>query len=510
MAQKLSHQQIQEQKLLQQQRITQQQLLNVKLLSMSLSELEQNITAEIDDNPALEVAYDDDNIETLNSQESGESGDSDNENDDAETSGDGVNEKEELQDELNQALENMGSDDEMPVEGGYNYQDTSDYEEMVYGDTQSFYDKLNEQMGELELTEKEQHIMAYLIGTLDDDGLLRKDIDTLADELAIYEYTDASTEEIESVLKKLQSFDPPGIGGRSLQECLRLQIERMDSGKLKDKMLNVIDKHFESFTKKRWDKLKSDMSLTDLQMESVIEELRKLNPKPGAAMGETIGRSMQQITPDFIVYSTDDGRVFFDINNGNLPQLTISDSFEEMLDGYRNVDEKKVSKKEQEAMVYVRNKVEKANWYIEALRKRQQTMKLTMQNIIKWQKKFFLDGDESDLRPMILKDIADKTGLDISTISRVSNEKYAQTKWGTFPLRFFFNDGYTKDDGEELSTRKMKLALKEIVDKEDKKHPLSDEALVNIMNKQGFPIARRTIAKYRDQLGIPKSLMRRN
>lgn len=275
-------------------------------------------------------------------------------------------------------------------------------------------------------------------------------------------------------------------------------------------MLNVIDHHFESFTKKRWDKLKSDMSLTDLQMESVIEELRKLNPKPGAAMGETIGRSMQQITPDFIVYSTDDGRVFFDINNGNLPQLTISESFEEMLDGYRNVDEKKVSKKEQEAMVYVRNKVEKANWYIEALRKRQQTMKLTMQNIIKWQKKLFLDRDEPDIPPMILKDIADKTGLDISTISRVSNEKYAQTKWGTFPLRFFFTDGYTKDDGEELSTRKMKLALKEIVDKEDKKHPLSDEALVKIMNKQGFPIARRTIAKYRDQLGIPKSLMRRN
>ena len=227
-------------------------------------------------------------------------------------------------------------------------------------------------------------------------------------------------------------------------------------------------------------------------------------------MGETVGRNMHQITPDFIVYTTEDGRISFDINNGSLPNLRISDSFEEMLDSYGKMDGRQMSKANRDAVLYIRRNMEKARWYMEAIRKRQQTMTLTMQAIINWQRKFFLEGDESDLRPMILKDIAEKTGLDISTVSRVSNEKYAQTQWGTFPLRFFFTDGYIKENGEELSTRKIKLALKDIVDKEDKKNPLSDEAIVKIMKKQGFPIARRTVAKYRDQLGIPKSLMRRN
>lgn len=506
MKQRLSQQQVQEQKLIQQQRITQQQLLNVKLLSMSLTELEHNVKAELDDNPALEESFDDDKTEHIDDTETAFDS---NDNDNVDASEEERIEQEERQEELNQALENMGSDDDMSQESGYNYKDSADYEEMVYGDTQSFYDKLNEQMGELELTDTEHRIMEYLIGSLDDNGLLRKELSTITDELAIYEYIDTNIDEVESVLHKLQSFEPAGIGARSLQECLRLQVEKMDNSKMKTRMLDVIDNHFETFTRKHWDKLKATLGLDDLQMEKLIGEMRKLNPKPGASLGETIGRSMQQITPDFIVYSTDDGRVFFDINNGNLPHLTISDSFEDMLGGYRNVDEKDMSKADKDAVTYLRNKVEKANWYIEAIRKRRQTMQLTMQAIIKWQRKFFLDGDESDLRPMILKDIAEKTGLDISTISRVSNEKYAQTRWGTFPLRFFFTDGYTNEEGEEVSTRKIKLALQEVIDKEDKKHPLSDEAIVKVMNKQGFTIARRTIAKYRDQLGIPSSKMRR-
>ncbi len=507
MEQGLDQHQIQEQKQLQQQRITQQQLLNVKLLSMSLAELEQNVAAELNDNPALEEAYDDDHTDLSADSNSSSDIDGDNDSDiDTEES----MEKEERQDELNQALENMGSDDNMDGDRDYDYRDTADYEEMVYGDTQSFYDKLNEQMGETELSDKEHRIMEYLIGSLDNDGLLRKDLDTIADELAIYENTDTTTEEVEEVLHKLQMFDPPGIAGRSLRECLRLQVERMDDSHLKERMLNVIDHHFEDFTKKRWENLKEELGLDDLRMQKLMEGLRKLNPKPGAAMGETVGRNMHQITPDFIVYTTEDGRISFDINNGNLPNLRISDSFEEMLDSYGKMDDRQMSKANRDAVVYIRRNMEKARWYMEAIRKRQQTMTLTMQAIINWQRKFFLEGDESDLRPMILKDIAEKTGLDISTVSRVSNEKYAQTQWGTFPLRFFFTDGYTKENGEELSTRKIKLALKDIVDKEDKKNPLSDEAIVKIMKKQGFPIARRTVAKYRDQLGIPKSLMRRN
>lgn len=507
MEQGLDQHQIQEQRQLQQQRITQQQLLNVKLLSMSLTELEQNVAAELNDNPALEEAYDDDRTDL--SADSSQSSDSD-EDTNLDEPTEETMEKEERQDELNQALENMGSDDDMDCDRDFNYRDSADYEEMVYGDTQSFYDKLNGQMGEMELSDKEQRIMEYLIGSLDNDGLLRKDLDTIADELAIYNNTDASVEEVEEVLHKLQTFDPPGIAGRSLRECLRLQVERMDDSRLKERMLNVIDHHFEDFTKKRWESLKNDLALDELQMQTLMEGLRKLNPKPGAAMGETIGRNMHQITPDFIVYTTDDGRISFDINNGNLPSLRISDSFEEMLNSYSKMDDRQMNKANRDAVVYIRRNMEKARWYMEAIRKRQQTMTLTMQAIINWQRKFFLEGDESDLRPMILKDIAEKTGLDISTISRVSNEKYAQTQWGTFPLRFFFTDGYTKENGEELSTRKIKLALKDIVDKEDKKCPLSDEAIVKIMKKQGFPIARRTVAKYRDQLGIPKSLMRRN
>ncbi len=507
MEQGLDQHQIQEQKQLQQQRITQQQLLNVKLLSMSLAELEQNVAAELNDNPALEEAYDDDHTDLSADSNSSSDMDGDNDSDiDTEES----MEKEERQDELNQALENMGSDDDMDGDRDYDYRDTADYEEMVYGDTQSFYDKLNEQMGETELSDKEHRIMEYLIGSLDNDGLLRKDLDTIADELAIYENTDTTTEEVEEVLHKLQMFDPPGIAGRSLRECLRLQVERMDDSHLKERMLNVIDHHFEDFTKKRWENLKEELGLDDLRMQKLMEGLRKLNPKPGAAMGETVGRNMHQITPDFIVYTTEDGRISFDINNGSLPNLRISDSFEEMLDSYGKMDDRQMSKANRDAVIYIRRNMEKARWYMEAIRKRQQTMTLTMQAIINWQRKFFLEGDESDLRPMILKDIAEKTGLDISTVSRVSNEKYAQTQWGTFPLRFFFTDGYTKENGEELSTRKIKLALKDIVDKEDKKNPLSDEAIVKIMKKQGFPIARRTVAKYRDQLGIPKSLMRRN
>jgi RNA polymerase sigma-54 factor len=507
MEQGLDQHQIQEQRQLQQQRITQQQLLNVKLLSMSLAELEQNVAAELNDNPALEEAYDDDRTDL--SADSSQSSDND-EDTNLDEPTEETMEKEERQDELNQALENMGSDDDMDCDRDFNYRDSADYEEMVYGDTQSFYDKLNGQMGEMELSDKEQRIMEYLIGSLDNDGLLRKDLDTIADELAIYDNTDASVEEVEEVLHKLQTFDPPGIAGRSLRECLRLQVERMDDSRLKERMLNVIDHHFEDFTKKRWESLKNDLALDELQMQTLMEGLRKLNPKPGAAMGETIGRNMHQITPDFIVYTTDDGRISFDINNGNLPSLRISDSFEEMLNSYSKMDDRQMNKANRDAVVYIRRNMEKARWYMEAIRKRQQTMTLTMQAIINWQRKFFLEGDESDLRPMILKDIAEKTGLDISTISRVSNEKYAQTQWGTFPLRFFFTDGYTKENGEELSTRKIKLALKDIVDKEDKKCPLSDEAIVKIMKKQGFPIARRTVAKYRDQLGIPKSLMRRN
>ena len=270
----------------------------------------------------------------------------------------------------------------------------------------------------------------------------------------------------------------------------------------------VIADYFDEFKKKHWHKIKAGLALSDIQAEALEAEIRKLNPKPGASMGETLGRNTQQITPDFIVDTADNGTVTFTLNQGNIPELFVSRTFADMVDSYRS-NKEGMNRQEKEALLYAKGKVDRARGFIEAIRQRRHSLYLTMKAIIEWQIKFFREGDESDLRPMILKDIADKTGLDISTVSRVSNIKYAQTKWGTFPLRFFFSDGYTTNDGETMSTRKIKIMLKEIIDKENKAKPMSDELLTRIMAERGFPIARRTVAKYREQMGIPVARLRR-
>ena len=505
MAQKLI--QTQEQKLLQVQRLSAQQMLQVKLLEMPLTELEESVMMELDDNPALEITTPGDMAE-----ERFESP----EQDAMEGNEEEQFEREERADALDDVLSSIGSDDELPTanyrEGGMT--DNADYEEMVYGDTTSFYDKLKEQMGEQELTETQKDIMEYLIGSLDSDGLLRKDLDSICDELAIYHNIDVPVKDIEAVLNILQDFDPAGIGARSLQECLLLQIKRKYGEKdLRDKQVldlteKIITDYYDAFTKKHWNKIQTALKLSDEQVEQIVDEIRRLNPKPGSSLGETLGRNTQQITPDFIVDTAEDGSVSFSLNSGRIPVLTVSPSFTDMVDTYRN-NKESMSRQQKEALLYAKEKVEKAQGYIEAIRQRQHTMTVTMRAIIQWQKKFFQDGDEADLKPMILKDIAEKTGLDKSTISRVSNIKYAQTKWGTFPLRFFFSDGYTTEDGEELSTRKMKIALKELIKKEDKQKPMSDDAITEEMKKVGFPIARRTVAKYREQLGIPVARLRK-
>lgn len=506
MAQKLI--QTQEQKLAQMQRLSQQQMLQVHLLEMPLTELEESVNAELDDNPALEKGNEEEEI-----YDSSETADSQNNDSEEEY------EQEERQEALDSALETMGADDELPSPANYsNNKENADYEEMVWGDTTSFYDKLNEQMGMMELSEQDQQIMEYLIGSLDDDGLLRKDLETICDELAIYHNVDVPVKTIEHVLHKLQTMDPAGVGGRSLQECLLLQIHRkriddMEEGvdpyqRLHDAMEKVIKNYFDEFTKKHWDKIKQNMQLNDTQVETLQKELRKLNPKPGASLAETEGRSTQQITPDFIVDTSDDGVVSFTLNNGHIPELKVSPSFTEMVDTYKT-NKENMNRRDKEALLYAKEKLDKAQGFIEAIKQRQQTLILTMRAIIEWQHDFFVDGDEGDMKPMILKDIAEKTNLDISTISRVSNIKYAQTKWGTYPLRFFFSDSYTTEDGEELSTRKIKIALKELIDAEDKKKPLSDDALAKELKQKGYPIARRTVAKYREQLGFAVARLRK-
>lgn len=503
--------QTQEQKLQQLQRLSAQQMLQVKMLEMPLNELEDNINAELDDNPALETENPDDALMGEGNEDRSALDDSDNSNDDefGDDAYEAQSEKEERKDELDQALESIGKDDQMPDYNTdrYNTQN-ADYEEMVYGNTTSFYDKLKEQMDMQILTDKEKQIMEYLIGSLDEDGLLRKDLDSICDELIIYHNIDVSEKEIEHVLHKLQSFDPAGVGGRSLQECLLLQVKRLPKGVLRKTMEEVFEDYFDEFTKKHWDKIKSGLELNETQLETLKDEIRKLNPKPGASLGETDGRNMQQINPDFIVDTADDGTITFTLNRGNMPELTVSPSFTDMIETYKKHKDQ-MSRKDKEALLYAKEKVDKAQGFIEAIKQRRHTLIITMKAIIDIQRQFFLDGDEADLKPMILKDVAERTKLDISTISRVRIEKYVQTKWGVFPLKFFFTDSYTTEDGEELSTRKIKIALQHLIENEDKKKPLSDDAISKVMKEKGFPIARRTVAKYREQLGIPVARLRK-
>ena len=498
--------QIQEQ--LQQQKLgqtfSQQQLLQSSLIELPVAQLVDRINTEMNDNPALETEspYDDDTIAT---EETDFGGGSDADGaEDFET----ATEREERQSALDEALSGIGRDDEdLPVyQSGSSY--SEDREEMVYGETESFYDQLKEQVGEMELTDKERDIIEYLIGSLDDDGLLRKDLSIVSDELAIYHNIDASVKEIEHVLLILQAFDPAGIGARSLQECLLLQIERRDPSKLRDLMERVVNDYFEAFTRKHWDKIQEDLKLNDTQAEALFHELRKLNPRPGASLGETVGRSMQQITPDFIVDTQDDGTITFTLNNGEVPELKVSQSFVDSMKEYQQ-NKDHLSKQTKEALLYIKKKVDAAQGFIEAVKVRRHTLTVTMRAIIQLQRQFFLDGDEASMRPMILKDVAEKAGLDISTVSRVSNSKYAQTRWGTFPLRHFFSDGYVTESGEELSTRQIKAALRDLVDAEDKRKPLSDDLLKDLLAEKGFPIARRTVAKYREQLGIPIARLRK-
>ena len=493
--------QIQEQRLTQQQKltqsITQQQLLQAQLTELPITQLLERIKTEMDDNPALELSPEEnpDNLDPLENLDSPK-----NDNDDYE--------QEERQSALDAALESIGRDDEdLPVyQGGRSNQE--DREEMVYGQTESFMDQLNQQMNMANITERQRDIMEYLIGSLDDDGLLRKSLDNISDELAIYHHLDATTQEIEQVLLLLQEFDPAGIGARSLQECLLLQIQRRDPSRLRDLMEKTISEYFELFTKKHWQRLQQVLKLSDLQAETLIAELRKLNPKPGSSISETVGRSLQQITPDFIIDTHDDGTVTFSLNAAEVPELCVSPSFTDTLRDYQD-NKEHLSRQMTEALVYTKKKVEAAQGFIDAIQVRRHTLTVTMRAIIQWQHRFFEDGDEASLRPMILKDIAERTGLDISTISRVSNSKYAQTRWGTFPLRHFFSDGYTTADGEELSTREIKAALQELVEGEDKRKPLSDETLKDLLAEKGYPIARRTVSKYREQLGIPVARLRK-
>lgn len=518
--------QYQEQQLQQIQRLNAQQILQVRMLEMPLAQIEQAVKDELCENPALERSYDEDQgygngIESntdgdYNGNDGGENADESDSFSERENNVkmEAEQERSDRADALDEALDSMGSDDRNEsMEGDYrtrsNNQFDADQEEMVYGESQSFYSNLTQQAADEDLTEREMQIMDYLIGSLDSDGLLRKPLIDISDELAIYHSLDCTESEIESVLEVLQSFDPAGIGARTLQECLLLQIKRMKPSELRRRMAIIVTRYFDEFTRKHWEKLSQHLGISTEQTNRVIEALRRLNPKPGASLGETMGRNTQQVTPDFIIDTAYDGTVTFQLNNGDIPVLQVSDDFMEQYNGFM-ANKSSLNKHQKEGLLYVRDKIERAKGYIEAINKRCTTMTKTMRAIIDIQHKFFVDGDETEIVPMTLRDVAERIGMDISTVSRVCNSKYADTRWGTFPLRHFFSEGYAVNGSEEeMSTRKIKIALREIISREDKRKPLSDQELCKYMEKEGYPIARRTIAKYREQMNIPIARLRK-
>ncbi|HRF92191.1 MAG: RNA polymerase factor sigma-54 [Bacteroides sp.] len=479
--------QVQSQVQQQVQTLSPQQILVVKLLELPAVELEDRVRAELLENPALEEGKEETAVDDLS--ENADNDQSDNEYD---------------------SLGDYLTEDDIP---DYKLQERNkskgeQAEEIPFSDTTSFYETLQEQLRERNLTEHQQALAEYLIGSLDDDGLLRKTLDSISDELAIYAGVDAKEQELEEVLSIIQDFDPPGLGARSLQECLLIQIKRKEPSSLQQTELNIIEKCYEEFTRKHWDKIIQRLNLSEEEFEAAINEITKLNPRPGSSLGEVIGRNMQQIVPDFIVETFDDGSIVLSLNNKNMPELRMSREFNDMLQEhtYNKANQTKESK---EAMLFLKQKMDAAQGFIDAIKQRQNTLQTTMEAIIDLQRPFFQEGDESLLRPMILKDVAERTGLDISTISRVSNSKYVQTNFGIYSLKYFFSDGYTTEDGEEMSVREIRRILKECIDNENKKKPLTDDELADILKEKGYPIARRTVAKYRQQLNIPVARLRK-
>lgn len=479
--------QVQSQVQQQVQTLSPQQILVVKLLELPAVELEDRVRAELLENPALEEGKEETAVDDLS--ENADNDQSDNEYD---------------------SLGDYLTEDDIP---DYKLQERNkskgeQAEEIPFSDTTSFYETLQEQLRERNLTEHQQALAEYLIGSLDDDGLLRKTLDSISDELAIYAGVDSKEQELEEVLSIIQDFDPPGLGARSLQECLLIQIKRKEPSPLQQTELSIIEKCYEEFTRKHWDKIIQRLNLREEEFEAAINEITKLNPRPGSSLGEVIGRNMQQIVPDFIVETFDDGSIVLSLNNKNMPELRMSREFNDMLQEhtYNKANQTKESK---EAMLFLKQKMDAAQGFIDAIKQRQNTLQTTMEAIIDLQRPFFQEGDESLLRPMILKDVAERTGLDISTISRVSNSKYVQTNFGIYSLKYFFSDGYTTEDGEEMSVREIRRILKECIDNENKKKPLTDDELADILKEKGYPIARRTVAKYRQQLNIPVARLRK-
>lgn len=479
-------------------KLSPQQIQLMKLLQVPTANLEERIQEELDDNPALELAEDEDTFEEEFKDEFEDEFKDDEVLDGSEDEYENLDLSEYLSD----------SDDEIP-----DYKTTDDH----YGDEDkdavipikneaSFFDIIQSQLSLLLLNETEYKIAEQIVGSLDEDGYLRRETSSIVDDLAFRQNIITTEKVVEKIIKQIQEFEPAGVAARDLQECLLLQLYRKkENGDQVDKAIIIIQKYFDDFSKRHFSKLKEKLELNDDDMKAIITQVTSLNPKPGGSVVETNIKE-SYVIPDFIV-ENNNGKLELTLNGTNAPTLKISEGFKEMIKGYEASNKKNNSQKE--AIQFLKQKIDGAKWFIEMIKQRQETLTNTMTAIINHQKKFFYSGDETDLVPMILKDIAEPTGLDISTISRVVNSKFVQTEFGTIRLKYFFSEGLQTDSGEEASSREIKKVLSDIIAAEDKQKPLADEVLTEMLNEKGYNIARRTVAKYREQLNIPVARLRR-
>ncbi len=469
------------------QKLSPQQIQMIKLLELPTIQLEQRIKKELEENPVLEVDQNHREGEQSEEQSNSETND--------------------------ESTKDISIEDYVNNEPSYkfrinNYSKDDKKEDIPFSVGSTFHEYLTQQLGLIDLKEREYTLAEYIIGNIDEDGYLRREIEAMVDDLAFSINLEVADSEMEEMLKVVQDLDPPGIAARDLRECLLLQLQRKEN-KNEDTLTaaKIIGNYFEEFSKKHYDKIMLRLDIDEEDLRFAIEEIMRLNPKPGNAYSNPYNKANNVIIPDFTLEIIE-GELQVYLTRGNVPDLRVSSHYANMLKAY-NENRKNQSKDQKEAVSFVKQKLDSAKWFIDAVKQRHQTLLLTMNAILEYQTDFFIEGDETKLKPMILKDIAEETGLDISTISRVSNSKYIQTHFGIYPLKYFFSESMQDGSGEEVSTRKIKKILQEVVYNEDKRKPVTDEKLAAILKEKGFPIARRTVAKYREQLGIQVARLRK-
>ena len=480
------------------QKLSPQQIQLIKLLEIPTLQFEQRVKKEIEENPALEEAENESNDDLQYEK-------SEIDHDDSSDTEDDYNSEDEFSIE-----DYLPDDDDIPEYRltANNYSRDDEQREIPYSGGITFHENLITQLRlKRNLSHERRELAEYLIGNIDEDGYLRRKLSSIVDDLVFTMNVRTTEDELYQALKAVHELDPAGVGARNLQECLLLQIERQDTSKpevaIADKILR---NYFNEFTRKHYDKIMSRLSIDEEELKESIDEILRLNPKPGTSFTDPTIRDTSTIIPDFIL-ETEDGELTVSMNSRNVPDLRVSRTYIEMLEEYSNSKNK--TRSDKETIAFVKQKLDSARWFIDAIKQRQDTLLLTMEAILGYQREYFLTGDERKLRPMILKDIADITGLDISTISRVANSKYIQTEYGILSLKSFFSESMTTDSGEEVSTREIKQYLQECIDNENKRKPLTDEKLTQLLCDKGYNIARRTVAKYREQLNIPVARLRK-